>query len=76
MFVPSRGGPAPPGRERGVVAPTMIESAASIAPFSPPLTGASSIATSAANEAPAIARRRLGSIELMSITSDPGELRR
>ena len=49
----------------------MIESAASIAPFSPPLTGASSIATSFAANASAITRVGPGSIELMSMTSDP-----
>jgi len=51
--------------------PTMIESVPSIAPRSPPLTGASTIATSRAARAAAISRVGAGSIELMSITSDP-----
>ena len=49
----------------------MIESAASVAPFSPPLTGASSIATSFAANASAITRVGPGSIELMSTTKGP-----
>ena len=53
--------------------PTMIESAASIAPRSPPLTGASSIATPLAENAAAIVRVGSGSIELMSITREPSE---
>ena len=51
----------------------MIESAASIAPRSPPLTGASSIATPFAANAAAIVRVGPGSIELMSITREPSE---
>ena len=50
----------------------MIESVASIAPRSPPLTGASSIAIPRAANASAIVRVAPGSIELMSMTSDPG----
>ena len=53
------------------VPPTMIERVASIAPFSPPLTGASSVATPFTAKASAIARVGPGSIELMSITSAP-----
>jgi hypothetical protein len=50
----------------------MSESAASSAPFSPPLTGASSMATSRSASAAAITRVGPGSIELMSITREPG----
>jgi hypothetical protein len=51
--------------------PTMIDSAASIAPFSPPETGASSIGTSFPASRSANRRVGTGAIELMSITSDP-----
>ena len=47
---------APRAANASSAPPTMIESAASIAPRSPPLTGASSIATSLAANAAAIAR--------------------
>ena len=49
----------------------MMESVPSIAPRSPPETGASSISTSCAASRSAIARVGPGSIVLMSITSEP-----
>ena len=49
----------------------MMESVPSMAPRSPPETGASSISTSCAASCSAIARVGPGSIVLMSITSDP-----
>ena len=51
--------------------PTMIESAASIAPRSPPDTGASSISAPRASSAAAISRVATGEIELMSTTTAP-----
>ena len=72
MLLPSASNTGVARANASSVPPTMIESAASIAPFSPPLTGASSIATSFAANASAITRVGPGSIELMSTTSDPG----
>ncbi len=54
------------------VPPTMIDRVPAIAPLSPPLTGASSIAAPAAAARAAISRATRGEMELMSMASQPG----